>query len=66
MIIQPSGSLGNLAESEILDVIFNSYVEEPSDRVDGCSEQSKIAYCKCNVPKVSVVLLIKCPEPFAG
>ncbi len=67
LIIQPSGSLGNLTESKILDMIyFDSYVDEPSDRADGRSEQRKIAYYKCNAPMVSVVLLTKCPEPFAG
>jgi len=51
LMIQPSGSLGNLAESEILDVIFfDSYVDELSDRADGRSERRKIAYCKHNAP----------------
>jgi hypothetical protein len=65
-MIQPGGSLGHLAVSGILDVVIDSYVDESSDRADGRSEQREIAYCKCNARKISVALIIKCPEPFAG
>jgi len=64
--LMPSGSLGNLVESKILDVVFDSYVDETSDQADGHSKQRKIAYCKRNAWKMSMVLLTKCPEPFAG
>ncbi len=65
-MIQPYGLLGNFAESEILDAVFDSYVDKSSDRADGCSERRKITDCKCNAQKMSVNLLTKCPEPFAG
>ena len=66
LMIQPSGLLGNLTESKILDEVVDSYVDESSDRADGRSERIKIAYCKRNARKMSVVLLTKCPEPLAG
>ena len=65
-MIQPSGLLGNLTESKILDVVLDSYVDESSNRADGRSERRKIAYCKRDARKMSVVLYTKCPEPFAG
>jgi hypothetical protein len=37
LMIQPSGSLGNLAESKILDVQLDSYIDE--SRTDALNEE---------------------------
>jgi len=41
LMIQPNGSLGNPAESKILDVVIDSYIDESSDQANGYSEQRK-------------------------
>ena len=44
----------------------DSYVDAPAIGPTEVSNRRKIAYCKRNARKVSVVLISKCPEPFAG
>ena len=45
---------------------LDSYVDAPTIKPAEVANQRKFAYCKCNAQKGSVVLLTKCPEPFAG
>jgi hypothetical protein len=45
---------------------IDSYVDAPAIEPTEVANQRIFAYRKCNAWKVSVVLLTKCPEPFAG
>jgi hypothetical protein len=44
----------------------NSYVDTPAIKPTEVTNQQKFAYCKRNAWKVSMVLISKCLEPFAG
>ncbi len=57
--IMPSGLLGYLANGKILDLDNDSNIEESCNQADGYSKMKKIAYCKCNAWKVSMVLCTK-------
>ena len=45
---------------------LDSYLDAPAIERREVANQRKFAYCKHNAQKVRVVLLTKCPEPFAG
>jgi hypothetical protein len=69
LLIQSSVSPDIFAVSKIFDLVsswVDSYVDTPTIEPAEVVNQRKIAYCKRNTRKVSVVLLRKCPEPFAG
>ena len=46
--------------------LLDSYIDAPTIKLTEVVNQQKFVYCNRNARKVSVVLLTKCPEPFAG